>query len=223
MNFSLRGKLFGLAGLLLALTLVLGIASITSLKSVGDKGGSMYRDRAVPLRDLGEARALLGGIDSQTLRSFTATGDTKAAVAEARADEARLNKLLKAYRATELVDAEKSALVAFDADWKTYRAAVPAAFKLGMAERNTDASVAYFGTIAPLYAKVDADLANLIGVNDRVAKQINADIQATNGSSRKLTITLMSVSFVPSFSPLRVRRFRAKKIPSDAPPAPTQS
>src|SRR5690349_8524898 len=133
MNFSLRGKLFGLAGLLLALTLVLGIASIKSLGSVGSKGGSMYRDRAVPLRDLGHARALLGGIDSQTLRSFSETGDTKAAVAEARANEAQLNKLLKAYRATELVDAEKSGLAAFDEDWKAYRAAVPAAFKLGMA------------------------------------------------------------------------------------------
>ena len=50
MKFSLRGKLFGLAGLLLALTLVLGIASITSLKSVGSKGGSMYRDRPIVLR-----------------------------------------------------------------------------------------------------------------------------------------------------------------------------
>ena len=30
----------------------------------------MYNDRVVPVRDLGEARSLLGDIDSQILRSF---------------------------------------------------------------------------------------------------------------------------------------------------------
>ena len=71
MRLSLRGKLLALAGIILAMTLVLGIASITSL-SVGSKGASMYGDRVVPLRDLGEVRGILGDLDSQTLRSLAA-------------------------------------------------------------------------------------------------------------------------------------------------------
>src|ERR1700752_2998196 len=98
MKFSLRGKLSGLAGLLLAMTLVLGIVSITSLSSVGSKGGSMYRDRAVPLRDLGQARALVADIGTETLRAFAPGGDPRAAVADARRDEARMLKIIKAYR-----------------------------------------------------------------------------------------------------------------------------
>ena len=75
MNFSLRVKLLGIAGLLLILMTVTGVIAIRNLSDVGKKGGSIYADRVVPLRDLGEARALLGDIDSQILRSFGTTAD----------------------------------------------------------------------------------------------------------------------------------------------------
>ena len=80
MKMSLRGKLFGLAGLLLMLMTAVGIVSILNLGSVGKKGGSMYADRVVPVRDLAQARALLGDIDSQVLRGFAATHGLAGAV-----------------------------------------------------------------------------------------------------------------------------------------------
>ena len=91
-QFPIRAKLFGLAGVLLAFTALIGFMSVRGLAAVDAKGGSMYRDRVVPLHDLGDARSLLGDIDSQILRSFgTGVDDTRplraAASERRRADQ----------------------------------------------------------------------------------------------------------------------------------------
>src|SRR4051794_14283506 len=97
MSFSLRMKLLGIAGLLLTLMVVNGLISMHSLGSVGDKGASMYVDRVAPLRDLGEARSLLGDIDSQILRSFGTTADDAKLKSTADGDRDKLDGLIKAY------------------------------------------------------------------------------------------------------------------------------
>ena len=56
-QFPIRAKLFGLAAALLAFVAVLGVLSIHNLGAVNAKGGSMYRDRVVPVRDLGRPAA----------------------------------------------------------------------------------------------------------------------------------------------------------------------
>src|SRR4051794_32885102 len=108
MNFSLRVKLLGIAGLLLILMSIIGVIAVRNLSDVGKKGGSIYADRVVPLRDLGETRAQLGDIDSQILRSFgTTAGDAKLR-ATADKDRDALDALIKTYESTLLVDAEKA-------------------------------------------------------------------------------------------------------------------
>jgi methyl-accepting chemotaxis protein len=196
MRLSLRGKLLLLAGIILAMTLVLGIASIRSLSSVGSKGGSMYEDRAVPLRDLGHTRALLGSIDSQTLRSFTPGGDTAAARRAAAGDRAQIEKLVRDYRATQLVSDEVKALKDFDRAWAAYTSDALEVFKLSVAGRRAEASEHYFAKTAGGYAAVDASLADLIAANDTVARSLNAEIQATNRSSRTLTLALLIAALV---------------------------
>src|SRR3954465_14208540 len=120
MKLTLRTKLFGLAGLLLALMTVVGIVSILNLGSVGRQGGSMYADRVVPVRDLGQARSLLGDIDSQILRTFGTTADEGPMLAAARKDQEGVDGLIKTYEATYLVDAEKQGLTGFHQAWDQY-------------------------------------------------------------------------------------------------------
>src|SRR5262245_41239948 len=135
MSISLRGKLLILAGIILAMTAVLGVVSMASLSSVGSKGASMYGDRVAPLRDLGQIRAMLGDIDSQTLRSFAPGGDTAAARAAAASDRDRIEALVRGYRKTKLVDAEQKALKAFDRAWADYTVDADEVFKLSVADR----------------------------------------------------------------------------------------
>ena len=191
MRLSLRGKLLALAGIILAMTLVLGIASITSLSSVGSKGASMYGDRVVPLRDLGEVRGILGDLDSQTLRSLAAGGDAAAAQQTADRDRDQIDELVRGYRATHLVGAERQALKAFDSAWADYKSDAADGLKLASAGRDAEAGDLYFAEIAGHYANVERSLKDLIAANDTVAASLNAEIQATNRSSRTLTIALL--------------------------------
>src|SRR4051794_36032855 len=119
-RFPIRAKLLVLAGALLAFAAFQGVLSIRNLGAVNAKGGSMYRDRVVPVRDLGQARSLLGDIDSQILRTFGTTADEQTMLATARQDQAGVDALIQAYEATYLVEGEKQGLVGFHEAWDRY-------------------------------------------------------------------------------------------------------
>jgi methyl-accepting chemotaxis protein len=191
MTLSIRVKLLSLAAVLLAFVALLGFMSIRNLGAVNAKGGSMYNDRVVPVRDLGQARSLLGDIDSQILRTFATSADEQPMLAAAQTDQAGVDALIKTYEATFLVDAEKRGLTGFHEAWDQYTKVYVQVAQLGAAGRDGEASRLYLDQAAPLYAKVDGQLANLVKVNDQVAKGLNGDIAATYRSSRTLTLALL--------------------------------
>ena len=151
----------------------------------------MYNDRVVPVRDLGEARSLLGDIDSQILRSFGTGADERALTAAARQDEAGIDALIETYEATYLVDAEKRGLADFHTEWDGYAEVYKRVARFGAKHKDAQASSLYLAEAAPRYAKVDAALANLVKVNDQMASGLNGDIAATYRSSRTITIVLL--------------------------------
>jgi methyl-accepting chemotaxis protein len=197
-RLSVRAKLFGSAGVLLVLMTAVGVLAIVNLASVNAKGGSMYADRVVPIRDLAQVRALLGDIDSQIQRAIT---DQSAENRElypktSEADAVQMDELVEAYEATFLVQEEKDGLVAYHADWDAYQAAFREVLDRAGAGDVDGAVAAYFAKAAPLYASVDGDVAKLIDVNDQVAKQLNAEIASTYSSSKLLTIVVLAVAIV---------------------------
>ena len=193
-RFPIAAKLLLLAAVLLAFLATTGLIAIRDLGEVDAKGGSMYADRIVPVRDLGEARSLLGDIDSQVLRSFGTPAEDGNLVAAARTDRDRVNKLIGTYETTDLVPEEKSGLVRFHADWSRYLRVVSAIQALAVSGNDADAAARYLTQAAPLYAKVDGDLAQLIRSNDRVAKQLDDEISSTYTSSRRIIIVLLLVA-----------------------------
>src|SRR5688572_25343789 len=121
MRLTLRTKLLAMAGALLAFSVLIGVISIKSLSSVDAKGGSMYADRVVPIRDLAEVRAILGDIDSMIQRAITDTGDDSAYAETVARDVVTADALVKDYEATLLVPAEKQVLRAYHSEWDAYR------------------------------------------------------------------------------------------------------
>jgi methyl-accepting chemotaxis protein len=195
MKMSLRTKLFGGFGVVLALMVVLGAVAVSKLAAVDAKGGSMYADRVVPLRDLSEGRALLGDIDSQIQRAITDQRGSDAAYARvSNADAAKIEQLIVTYEGTVLVDAEKSGLRAYHRDWDAYKAAYTAVLAAAARGDESAAIAAYFKNAAPIYAKVDGDFAGLGDVNDRVAKQLDRDIGSTYSGARTLIIVLVMLA-----------------------------
>jgi methyl-accepting chemotaxis protein len=197
MRGSIRTKLLAMAGALLALMLLIGVLSVSSLGSVHEKGGSMYADRVVPIRDLAEIRALLGDIDSQIQRAITDTkGDDAKYVDVAAKDSGAIDELVKAYEATFLVDAEKQGLRAFHDAWAGYQESFRAV--LDHATRGDDAAAVreYYANAASRYAEADGHVAELIQVNDKVASDLNAEIGSAYSSARTLVIALIVFALI---------------------------
>jgi methyl-accepting chemotaxis protein len=196
-GLSLGTKLYGMAGVLLALMLLLAGISITNLGSVNEKGGSMYSDRTVPIRDLAEVRALLGDIDSQIQRAITdSSGDDKQYVDTVAKDVVAIDKLVEAYEATFLVQAEKDGLRRYHDSWERYQKTFNAVLEHAAAGDEAAATREYFARADSMYAENDGDVAKLIGVNDTVAKSLNAEIGQAYSSSRTLTIVFLLVALV---------------------------
>ena len=184
-----------MAGILLALMLLIGAISIKSLAGVNEKGGSMYADRVVPIRDLAEVRALLGDVDSQIQRAITDTQGDDAKYADAVAKDAKaIDELVAAYEATFLVPAEKDGLRSFKDGWASYGDSYGALLDHAQGGDDAAAVSEYYARSAKLYGQADASVAKLIQVNDEVAKGLDEDIASAYKGSRTLVIVLIAIA-----------------------------
>jgi methyl-accepting chemotaxis protein len=150
----------------------------------------------VPLRDVGTVRALLGDIDSQIQRAIT---DRRASEQESYAgivekDAAQMEELIEAYSKTKLVPAEVAALEDYRSDWPKYVETFRTMLEQTANGDRAAATALYYRSAAPLYAQVDAHLAEIGTINDREAKRLNAQIGEAYRSGRTLLIMLLVVS-----------------------------
>ncbi|HEY3057536.1 MAG TPA: methyl-accepting chemotaxis protein [Chloroflexota bacterium] len=196
MKLGIRVKLLAGFGTVLCLAAVVGATGVYSLKNVNDKAGSMYADRVVPIRDLAQARADLGDIDSQIQRAITdqSAKNRDGYPATSEKDAAHMDQLIAAYEATYLVEDETKGLVTYKSTWRDYQAAFRGVHKLAAAGDPQGAIKLYFDKAAPLYAAVDDSLAHLIDVNDREALSLNEEIAATFKSGMYITIGLLAAA-----------------------------
>ena len=196
LSIGLKGQLYGLAGLLLALLLVLGLVSLHGVGSVNAKGGSMYTDRVVPLNQLSESRALLGDVDSQIQRAIT-SGDRSTRWGTASDQDAeKLDGLIQKYSSTFLVDAEKTKLAKFRTKWAAYKGAYHRVLERAAQGDTAGATKAYFDAAAPLYAEVDGTLGELGQVNMDEAKKLNDGIASTGRGVRNTLMFLILFALV---------------------------
>jgi methyl-accepting chemotaxis protein len=195
-RLTLRAKILGLSGMLLAFLLVVGVGGIRALGSVDRVAGAVYQDRVVPLRDLGEARAVLGSMDSGVQRAIHDRDATRRAAYRTAVvrDRQRLERLFSGYTATVLVAAERRQVAAFRERWPAFNASVDRILSASAQGRVADASAVYFSQTAPLYAEVDGELGALVRINDEVAKAADEEIGTTAASSRRTAIVLMAIA-----------------------------
>lgn len=195
-TIPLAVKLYDGFAIVIALAIAVGAIAVTSLSSVADKGASMYGDRVVPMRDLAEVRGLLGDIDSQIQRAITTDGDVAPFAKISDDDWAKIAPLIRAYRATELLPAERSGLRVLDRELAEYERAYRGVLAGTAAGSDAVATGRYFAAAGPLYNKTDATLAKLIRVNDEEAQQLNAGITSTFRQSRTRTLLLLAAAIL---------------------------
>jgi methyl-accepting chemotaxis protein len=195
---GIRAKLLSGFGAVLVLTAIVGGVGIVNLNNVNALAGSMYADRVVPIRDLAQARADLGDIDSQIQRAITDPSERNRAgyAAMAEKDATEMDKLISGYQATFLVDEEKTGLATYTTGWVAYEAAFRNVLKLAGTGDTAGAVGLYFDKAAPLYQAVDDSLERLIATNDKQARSSSDEIGATFTRGLYVTIGLLAGAII---------------------------
>jgi methyl-accepting chemotaxis protein len=193
-DLSVRWKLLGLAGVLVAFMLVSGVLGIVNIGSSASKGDDLYRNATVPIERLESVEAGLGNVDTDLLKSFSAHHGAAQYAQAFRSDSAALDRDLNAYRATSLDGSELAAARQFQSDWSQYKAAGDTVTALAQKGQPQAADSLYFSKAAALNGQLDEALSNLININDA---QAGVDVQAINSnksSSTTLTIIVLILS-----------------------------
>src|SRR5918911_1412365 len=126
MRLSIRTKLLGTFGIVLALTAFTGAVGLFNLNRTDQLAGTMYEHSALEIRDLAQVRAYLGDVDSQLLRAFvdhSGEGPAKYTAA-AEKDMSEIDRLMVAFEAADSSDEEGRALATYHNNWNEYREGV---------------------------------------------------------------------------------------------------
>jgi methyl-accepting chemotaxis protein len=185
LRLNVQGKLYALAGVLLAFLLAVGVLAIRNLGAVHELGGSMFGDRVVPLVALGNARGQVGEIDAQTLLAITDPARRERYTKTAATAAERVDAEIAELEATHLTASEKADLGEFQTHWDAYRTAFEAVLA---APGPAAARRAYFETASAAYAAVDGDLAALSRVQETESRRLDDEITSDYTSARTLTL-----------------------------------
>jgi methyl-accepting chemotaxis protein len=199
MRLTLRAKLLGMASVLLALTLLIGLVSIKNLASVDHRAESMYSHSVVPIRDLAEIRAILGDIDSQIQRAITDKGDDSGYVQTVAQDVEAVDAVMKHHEETFHAAAEKEGLRVYHELWTQYQRSFNAVLEHAQRGDDDDAVAEYYARSDDLHARVDGSVKELIAVNDVAAGGLNDEIAATYRQGRTIVIVLVLAGLVAGF------------------------
>ncbi len=197
-RFGVRGKLLAGFGIVLALTVLVGGLGLHNLSTVQSLSDEVYEDRVVPLRDLGQTRAVVGDVDSRILSGIVDRSDLSRATQQAAVerDVASIELLLAGFDQTLSSSEEATILATIREDWQQYRDAARTVLGTTSTGDATAATRVYFEQVSPLYAKLDGDLARLAEMNAQGARLADEEIRTTYSQSQAITIPLLIVALV---------------------------
>ncbi len=190
MRLSVRAKLMGVSGLLLAFTAGIGLLAIFNLGGVNTVAHSMYVDRTLPIGQLGLIQQAL--IDEQriNLRGILDAGkaDVFAGLDKEVADDEKLiAEQLTAYKGASHLDSEKAALSSFETAYAQYQKLRDATRDLARTGDKEKAVPANLEALTAFKAAKSA-AAELIKVNTEEAKRLSDQVNSTFESSRLIVI-----------------------------------
>ncbi|MEI7744875.1 MAG: MCP four helix bundle domain-containing protein, partial [Chloroflexota bacterium] len=202
MRLSVQGKLLGLSAILIAFMVAIGLLAIVNLGAANATGESMYKDRLVPIEQLGKAEVALGnmrrfgdkGIAYIADAATQATLDTQMADAEQVLDEN-----IAAYAASFLLPEEKDALAKFQENYAAYqplRDDIRTKTKAG----DADGARATQGVAKPLVEGASADLESMMKINVDEAGRLQESMTSSFESSRLITIVVLLFAAILGFA-----------------------
>ncbi len=175
-NVKVGTKLIGGFMLIAILVLVAAGAGYYGSKTINNGMTSMFKDRLLPIEQLGSARSAVLVLRGQVFKSLLIPEELAKGPELLAAEVEIVNKNIKDYKATELLPEEKEGLAKFDSAWADYQKECANIFKIAALGDLKPAiqPILEGGAAANARKAVDASLETLIEINSKAAEQLNA-------------------------------------------------
>ena len=197
-RLSVRRKLMGSSGLLLAMSVVIGLVAILGLSQVADKANESYTQATAAIQHLENANKTL--VDKARLVTYgvvvtnDAAEQTKVDTGIA-ADDKTIADDLSAYQKLELNAAEQATLAEFKDAQARYETAVQSLREMSR-KGDTAGAAAAIPAAATIRTEMMAKIDALGKMADDKAAALNSDVQGTYEFGRTLTIAVLLFSLL---------------------------
>jgi methyl-accepting chemotaxis protein len=200
-RISLRAKLLGSAGILLALIVLVGALGISSLGSVKTEAHDMYEQAVVPLEQMGVAHAKLNENRAFTTNHIleTDTGELDELERRIAENDEVVSRNLAAVGRTIQTDEGKASFARLQDNLEAYREARDGVIELSHAGRNEAAYAQYKESIVPAVGKVVDDFETLYDSKVELAEAKNHGVDTTVSAARTQAIAIILIALLVGF------------------------
>ncbi|WP_028064320.1 methyl-accepting chemotaxis protein [Solirubrobacter soli] len=204
-RITIKAKLLGSAGVLLALMLLIGALGISSVSSITNKSDTILGQAVTPLVDLGFATSSLNDTRQQqtTYRNAKDAAARAEVLAKVKANDADVTKRLAAVTKSVTTPNERAAMDKVEQDLATYYGMRDKLFKMvdSAADPANDQAIADYSRniVSPAITVALADFNTLYTAKHELAKHQQADIAAAGSRNRTRAFLLLGFSLIVGF------------------------
>ncbi|MFH0966084.1 MAG: methyl-accepting chemotaxis protein [Methanobacteriota archaeon] len=192
-NIKIGQKLIGSFLIIAIIVGIVGFLGYTNLKTINNEMGTMYTDRLIPIQDIGAADAKLFEIRGDFYKYLLIPEEHGNLTSKFDVDIGIVNAKMDKYRATILLDSEKTALSQFDDSWKKYQLLLKDNRVLWDAGKKEEVLTSLTsGPMQQARKDVGMQMDNLIQINQKNADQMNTETDIIFASS-SLLITIVGI------------------------------
>ncbi|HRE25742.1 MAG TPA: MCP four helix bundle domain-containing protein, partial [Anaerolineales bacterium] len=189
-------KLIGGFLLVALVVVVVAIVGYTNMNSINGGMTTLYEDRTVPIHQLGQVDAMLFKMRGDVYK-YLILPEERAATGSALADNVgMINTELDAYRLTNMVAEERTALAVLDATWINYQASVDKVIALIDTGDSSGALALIIdgGEASDARKAVGAAIDDLLAINVRVAEETHIAGEETFANASLILIIATATS-----------------------------
>lgn len=201
-NLQVRTKLVFSFSILMVLLVILTLTSYHSTKAMAQLVKNMHANQLVPIRDLANANMQAIYMNRALYRYVLEPSEEsrRTNAGNMLRYEKQLNKLLDAYRNTNLTQPEIDALARFDQAWAVYKTSADTIINTAQADivdslNNQSAAKLMAEQGRPAFDHADDLLTELVNLNDKLATQSLDESEVIYQSNFSLLIGLSSSAF----------------------------
>lgn len=197
-NARIRTKLLTAFGITALIAGVIGYLNFSKIVEISANSHSIYEDRLIPIRDLGEMRVLAQKIRVETrqLMLVQNTEEHHQIVNNMKEFGGHMEELFDNFSSAELIESERALVPEFNENWKNYISEREKVFALISQNKIVEAYAFLKTTPLQYYTEALNILEKLSEINQIEAEKLRARNEAVEANSLTLTIILVLVGII---------------------------